>query len=212
MSQHDNPVYSQQVIDFGRVALEYCNFIENTDAVGLLKDWITKAHLILPELYLRAVNLPKLTPAFEELNQRSVNENDYNLVLKKMLVKLGEFDSYEEVFNPNRIEAENSVGESISENLADIYQDIKDFILLFEDGSYEVMYEAVWEVQQSFEQYWGQKLTNTLRALHYLKYSENEIDEMNETDGIQQDSANLDDIDTSNWIISKRQEDFRNNE
>jgi hypothetical protein len=206
MSRTENPVYSPQVLEFTKVAIEFCSFIEQTDAFEI-KLWIDRAHRLLPELYLKAVSLPQLSPAFEELNQRSVTEEDYNFVHQKILVRLGEFDAFEEVFDPNRLEAENSIGESISENISDIYQDVKDFIILLEDGSYEVMYEAIWEVRQSFEQYWGQKLTNTLRAIHFLNYSTDNLEEAND---LPQEKINLDDINTSNWIISKRQEDFQN--
>jgi hypothetical protein len=208
MSDSKNPVYSPQVIEFVKVAGEFCSFIEQTD-IFELRLWIDRAHRLLPELYLKAVNLPVLSPAFEELNQRSVLEDDYEIVHQKMLIRLGEADAYEEIFDPDRIEAENSVGESISENIADIYQDLKDFIILFEDGSYEVMYESIWEVRQSFEQYWGQKLTNTLRAIHFLNYTSDNIDE---TTDYPEEKLNIKDINTSNWIISKRQEDFRNDE
>lgn len=208
MGQSENPVFSPQVIEFTRVANEFCSFIEQTDAFEL-KLWIDKAHRMLPELYMRAVSLPVLSPAFEELNQRSITEQEYKFVHQKMLVRLGEFDTFEEVFDPDRVEAENSVGESISENMADIYQDIKDYIILLKDGTYEVMYEAIWEVRQSFEQYWGQKLTNTLRALHHLNYTSTELEQ---SDDLPPENINLKDIDTSNWIISKRQEDFQNDE
>jgi hypothetical protein len=201
-----NPVYSEQVIAFAKAANEYCSITEKAELLAL-KLWIDKVHRILPELYLGAVSLPILSPSFEEMNQRNVTEEQYASIQKKMLVKLGEFDAFEEVFDKNRIEAEDAVGESISENLADIYQDIKDFVLLFEDGSYEVMYEAIWEVRQSFEQYWGQKLVNTLRAVHFLIYSETVIEE---NTCKPEDNSILDDIDTSNWIISRRQEDFQN--
>jgi hypothetical protein len=201
-----NPVYSEEVIKFVKTADEYCSLIEQTENTAL-KQWIDKIHRILPELYLGAVNLPSLSPSFEELNQRNVTEEQYATLHKMMLVKLGEFDAFEEIFDENRIEAENAVGESIAENLADIYQDIKDFVLLFEDGSYEVMYEAIWEVRQSFEHYWGQKLVNTLRAVHNLNYSESELEESTYKP---EESTDLNDIDTSSWIISRRQEDFQN--
>jgi hypothetical protein len=208
MASSENPVKSPQVNEFIKIARDYCVAVEQVDTPEI-KSWIDRIHRILPELYLKAVALPSLSPSFEELNQRSITEEIYETVHRRMLVKLGEFDAYEEVFDPNRIEAENSVGESISENLADIYQDIKDFCILTEDGSFEVMYEAIWEISQSFEQYWGQKLVNTLRALHYLKYSETEFGENTYKP---EESINFNDIDTSNWIISKRQDDFRDQE
>lgn len=54
----------------------------------------------------------------------------------------------------------------ISEDLADIYQDVKDFICLFQLGLNLTMNDALAQCQENFRLYWGQKLVNTLRALH----------------------------------------------
>ena len=62
---------------------------------------------------------------------------------------------------------------TISENIADIYQDIRDLIFSFQLGYDEVMEEAVAVCKENFELYWGQKLTNVLRALHNVRYSNN---------------------------------------
>ena len=66
---------------------------------------------------------------------------------------------------------------SISENLADIYQDLKDFIMLYRTGDELVMQEALWECQENFRTYWGQKLVNGLRAVHALVYSSIDFDQ-----------------------------------
>ena len=66
------------------------------------------------------------------------------------------------------------------------------------------MYEAIWECSQNFKTYWGQRLTNALRALHFLRYSDEEINE-DEDFKINEDTS-INDIDTSDWIISRRQE------
>ena len=66
---------------------------------------------------------------------------------------LAEKDDYLEVFLPDMAYSDEPIKKNISEDLADIYQDIKDFIFVFQLGL------------------WGQKLVNTMRALHDVKYS-----------------------------------------
>ena len=39
--------------------------------------------------------------------------------------------------------------------MADIYQDIKDFLLLYQTGTEEVMNDAVWECRLNFENFLG---------------------------------------------------------
>ena len=209
MGAGNNPVYSKDVLEFVTAASEYCKFIEQTEKCKL-NDFIDKIHKHLALLYLKATGLPKLDSKHDNMNQRFVNEQDYEFIRQKVLKKLGQYDSYEEVFTPLREESDDAVGASLSENMADIYQDLKDFLLLYEIGSEDVMYEAIWECRQSFRIYWGQRLTNAQRALHFLRYSDEEISE-DESPDIDE-NINLDDIDTSDWIITRRQEDSSDEE
>ena len=66
------------------------------------------------------------------------------------------------------------------------------------------MNDALWECRMNFENIWGQKLVNSLRAIHKFIYSGEEISRR-EDNGEGMDENR----DTSEWIISKRQKDFR---
>jgi len=67
------------------------------------------------------------------------------------------------------------------------------------------MNDAVWECKQNFENYWGQKLVNSLRAIHRFIYSGEEIGKAEIKENIDEER------DTSGWFISKRQKDLRRN-
>ena len=200
----NNPVYSKQVIEFTTVANEYCTLIENCGNAET-QDLIDKLHKILPLLYLKSSLLPVLENDFEEFNEKYVTEMDYNRVRQLIEVKLGEYDRYEEVFDPLRDEHDQPALTTISENIADIYQDIKDYILLFQVGTTEVMHEAVRELVQNYEEYWGQKLVNCLRALHHLKYTVHLTTDMIEND------TNCSDGSCStegNWMFDNAKDSF----
>lgn len=172
-----NPVYSKQVIEFTTVANEYCNFVENIGELDV-EEIIDKLHKLFPLLYLKASLLPSLDNNFEEYNEKYVTEEDYNFIKQGFVLKLNDYDRYEEVFDPMRESHDQPALTTISENIADMYQDLKNFILLFQIGTIEVMHEAIREVFQNFEEYWGQKLVNGLRALHNLKYNIRLTDEI----------------------------------
>ena len=70
---------------------------------------------------------------------------------------------------------------TISEDLADIYQALKNFVEAYRIGLEENVYEAVAEVRNAFVLYWGQTLANAMRALHRVRYSP-EDDEDEELD------------------------------
>ncbi len=103
------------------------------------------------------------------------------------------------------METDEEVVSSISENMSDIYQDIKDFLLLYQTGTSEVMNDAIWECRLNFENFWGQKLVNSMRAIHSFLYSGEEIGI------IEENETNDDDRNTADWFISRRQKDLRSN-
>ena len=170
-----NPVvYSKNVIEFVTVANEYCRFIEgagNEQARGVL----SKAQKILPLLYLKASMLPDFDSSEELMLEKYVTEVDYNFLQQRLMNLFGEYDDYQEVFDQGIQFSDTPLVASISENLTDIYQDVKDFILSYRIGDDQVMLEAIWECFNNFRNYWGQKLVNVLRAIHSLIYN-NQVD------------------------------------
>jgi hypothetical protein len=202
MDTTSDPVYSRNVIEFVAVANEFCKYTEH--ASELKGDELLKIlQRILPLMYLKASLLPQMTPFFEDGNEKFVTESDWIRIDDTLKEKFGTANDFLEVFDERISDSEGPVISQISENMADIYQDIKDFLLLYQTGTSEVMNDAVWECRTNFENFWGQKLLNILRAIHKFIYSgeeigkvENDVDENNERRN------------TSGWFISRRQKDF----
>ena len=84
---------------------------------------------------------------------------------------LAQYDTYLDVFVAEMKYSDTPVTKSISEDLADIYQDVKNFVMQFQVGINETMHDAILECREHFRLYWGQTLVNTLRALHELEYN-----------------------------------------
>jgi hypothetical protein len=163
-------VYSRNVIEFATVANEFCAFIETVSELNR-KDFLGKLQKLFPLLYLKASLLPEISDQDEEETpEKFVTESDYVFILRKLSSKLGEFDSYTEIPEPGTQVGEINIEANISENIADIYQDLKDFILAYRIGTVEVMRAALLECRNNFEQFWGQRLVNGLRAVHMLVY------------------------------------------
>ena len=59
----------------------------------------------------------------------------------------------------------------------EIKQFIKDFIFVFRQGVNRNMHNALATCQDNFKLYWGQKLVNTLRALHEVKFDTHREDD-----------------------------------
>src|SRR5512133_3221240 len=179
MDSRQGPVYSRTVDEFVAVANEFC---KNAERAAEVKgdDMLKILQRLLPLLYIKASLLPELEPVFEDGNEKFVTEETWTKVHETFRLKFGTADDYIEVFDEKIKDDEGPVTSSISENLADIYQDVKDFLLLYQTGTDEVMNDAVWECRMNFENIWGQKLLNGLRAIHKFVYSGEEIGELQE--------------------------------
>jgi len=203
MDDNSGQVYSRNVIEFVAVANEFCKYAEH--ASELKGDELLKIlQRILPLMYLKASLLPQLNPFFEEGNEKFVTEAEWIRIQEILKEKFGTADDYLEVFDEKISEVEGPVISSISENISDMYQDLKDFLLLYQTGTDEIMNDAVWECRMNFENFWGQKLVNSMRAIHKFIYSGEEIGKV-ENDVEENDERR----NTSDWFISRRQRDFR---
>jgi hypothetical protein len=211
MDSFDTPVYSRNVIEFVTVANEFCKYLENCEEVSLT-DFVETTHRILPLLYLKATLLPSIEESYEEFNEKFVTEELYSVIQNNLLKKFGNYNNYDEIYDPLRQENDEPAQLSLAETFSDIYQDVKDFLMQYRTGADEIMQNAVWECRQSFEQYWGQKTVNALRVLHHLKYTIVDLEPTENENINPTDEIDYNKIDTKNWFISRMQEDFRDEE
>ncbi len=176
-------VYSRNVVEFVTVANEFCNSIESVSAFTAREN-LERLQKLLPLLYLKASVLPKTESLLDEELEKFVSELDYNRLHQKWLQLLGENDGFHEVFDPNIQFGEETMRASISENLLDIYQDIKDFITAYSLGNEDVMNDSLAECLFHFEEFWGQQVVNVLRAVHMLLYSNADLEAKNNKDEV----------------------------
>ena len=57
---------------------------------------------------------------------------------------------------------------SIADNLTDVYQDLKDFIILYTKNTQTACENAAFECKLQFETHWGIRVINALKAIHLL--------------------------------------------
>ncbi len=169
-------VYSKNVIELITVANEFCSFLERSEEMES-SDFLSRLQKLLPLLYLKASLLPEFESATEEDLEKFVTEVDYTLIQQNVSRHTGSGDDYQEVFIPGMQFSESALTASIAENVADIYQEMKDLVMSFRTLNEEVMEQALGETQNNFAHVWGQTLVNCMRAVHSLIYSENNIDD-----------------------------------
>lgn len=182
-------VYSKNVVEFVTVANEYCISVENVSNDSTRNN-LEKLQKLLPLLYIKAAVLPKTEKLLEEELEKYVTELDYNVLHQKWLQQLSENDSFYEVFDPSIQFGNETVTASISENLLDIYQSLKDFLTSYSIGNEDVMNDSLTECLYQFEEFWGQQLVNVLRAIHMLVFGDIDLDSTGKTEEIQPGKGN----------------------
>ena len=179
MEKENNPIYERNTLEFVTVALEFCTVVETAGEKELF-DFMDKAVKLLPLLYLKATLLPEVEPDEDDEPELTVTEEMYESVRNRIAELLGEKDSYLETFHPDMQYSDTPIAAFISENLADVYQDVGNFVSLFRQGNEEVMLQSIALCRTNFQEFWGQQLLNALKALHAARYSDDEIIETNE--------------------------------
>ena len=200
-------VYSKNVVEFVTVANEYCATVENA-ANNTAQENLQKLQKLLPLLYIKASVLPKIERILDDELEKYVTELDYNILHQKWLQLLNENDSFYEVFDPSIQFGQETVTASVSENLLDIYQGLKDFLISYSIGNEEVMNDSLAECLFNFEGSWGQQLVNVMRAVHMLVYSDADFGETEIKNEVKPGSGNPKWLD--NFWGTKEEEDIEN--
>lgn len=177
----EHPAYSKNAIEFVAVATETSSFFENSSSFTR-KQFLERTAKVLALIYLKVSMLEDVEPVLDEEPEQFVTEQDYEFVHQNIFNLLGNVDAYLDVFHPDIQLSDAPIAASISEDIADIYQDLKDFSMRYQIGNNDVMNDALSICISSFKQYWGQKLVNVLRAVHAALYSEDLEEDLTEED------------------------------
>ena len=173
MKQQSQVIFERNTVEFVTVAAEYCAFIERSEGQQRA-EFVDTLLKILPLLYIKASMLPECEVMGEDGLEAFVTEDDYEVIRINLQELLADRDDYLDVFVEEMKYSDTPIRKSIAEDLADIYQVVKDFVCQFRSGLNETMHDALAQCREHFAGYWGQTLVNTMRALHEVKYSGDE--------------------------------------
>ena len=179
MKEKEQVIFSRDTVEFVTVAAEFCAYLERAENLRR-KDFVDTMLKILPLLYIKGSMLPECEMLSEIEPETFVTEEDYEVLRYSLASLMSDGDDYLEVFMQDMAYSDTPITRRISEDLADIYQDVKNFISVFQLGFDETMHDSLAICRENFALYWGQTLVNTMRALHSVKYNLKEDDETND--------------------------------
>ena len=164
----EKEIYSHETLEFTTVAVSFCQLMEQARELDMptLVDRMLK---LLPLLYLKAQLLPAVEADEDERPEGQVTEADYDYVLPGVHVLLGEENEYLDVADTTGLCTEETRWRSLAEQLADVYQPVRNFLAVYQDATEEQMAAALAQLQADFRAYWGQQLVDALRQLHRVQ-------------------------------------------
>ncbi len=167
-------IYSDEVVEFVTIANEFCKLLEGLNIITR-EQFIKNTYKILVILQLKSIILPK--PKDENIAQTEsfVNEADWHFIDNEVSSKLGNYEIISDLREPANPEI--SIEISISECMADTYQDLKDFTQLYQYGNPEAVTQGLWECKTNFEQVWGPRIMIVIKEFHNLIHGENDLSE-----------------------------------
>lgn len=100
-----------------------------------------------------------------------LEEEQYESVRMQLAAAFGEDDSYLETFEKDMKYSDTPIANTISENLADIYQPLYDFVVEVRESEGENLEDAYRACKDGFREYWSQTLCNVMRALNAILHA-----------------------------------------
>lgn len=159
-------VKSRQVLEMITVANDFCIFTESLKDKEP-KDIANYYQKVLPLLYIKGSLLPDIEPNDSSANTKYVTEEHWQEIFMAAEEKFGKDDKY---WFPDQ--NNDLMKESIADNLADIYQDMKDFIVLFQDARLASKENAVADLKFLFGIHWGARISKALYHLHLIIFND----------------------------------------
>ena len=160
----DSPVYEKNVFEFLTVANDFCLAMKEVEKTPKLKliDYFRK---VGPLLYLKACLLPDVDVSNPDANERFVTEEEWEALFNLLRNK---FDKDDEFWFVDPEIPKDIIKGSLAEHLTDIYQDLQDFLLLYQKSSLAAKENAVSEISRLFNARWGAAMLNSLNQFHFI--------------------------------------------
>ena len=133
MKKESQVIFDRNVVEFVTVAAEFCRYLEQAEGIRRA-DFVDTVLKLLPLLYLKAQMLPTCEQMGETAPENYVTEETYEIMRINLASILTDRDDYLDVFVSDMKYSDQPVTRYISEDLADIYQDVKDFVFVFRLG------------------------------------------------------------------------------
>ncbi len=164
--QTEDITISRAILEMITVANEFCHYLDTCEKRPK-REIFEFINRIGPLLYLKGSLLPEIEVMDPDANERFVTQENWESIFTLLRDKFGKDDEYWTI-DPEHINETEPLKASLAENIADIYQDMKDLILLYQKNTFAARENAVSECKNLFASHWGYRIGKIMIRLHHL--------------------------------------------
>lgn len=144
--------------DFAAKARQFCDWAQGTPSTVTVSAEMLMARRYLSSLYAMAADLPR----FESNRvERTLLHDDWSMTFQRFATLPVGY--YGNVCNPLEVPADETALGDLADDLADIWRDLKEGLLLFDESDRDA---AGFNWQESFNTHWGTHAANALAVVH----------------------------------------------
>jgi Domain of unknown function (DUF5063) len=150
------------VTAFAAMAEDYCALIESAESTdrSLLLGELASS---LSSLYAAALELPNVQTRTDELLSEGLTHEQWEALYDQLEALFGDYAAYRTA-GPLPEEEAQLYESTVSDDLADIYRDLKGGLLALSAGA--PRNEVLWEWRFGFWTHWGSHTVEALRVIH----------------------------------------------
>lgn len=157
---------SKAAIEMLTVANEYCLFFEEVEKFKP-EDILTYFQRLAPLLYLKGSLLPAIEVEDDDFAERFVTEEQWEEIFKALREKFGPDERY--YIHDHNYDTQEA---SLADNLADIYQDMKDFVMAYQKNTLPARQNALALIRGLFANHWGPIVLQAMGAGHQVLHKD----------------------------------------
>jgi Domain of unknown function (DUF5063) len=148
---------------FVKVVRDYLALVDGLPGPTAI-EFLSQCVILVPQIYALSQQLPDIELTEDEASEES--EVEAEPPMGKIHSLLGKYDLYSAVFDPVFDEA--ALKTTISDDLSDIYTDLKRPLFHYDSGDEHQQRIAIWEWKFYMKIHWGHHAVGALRPIHSL--------------------------------------------
>ena len=153
-----------KIENFAEIVRRYCVWAESS--FGEIEVEMQTAQMILAELKYFVLDLPD-DDSEDDIKLEDVSTEQLKVVQSRY--RNLPVDGYWTIFDPSKVEENEAVFTELSDDLADIYRDIKYGLTLFDAGHFS---EAIWEWKFNYKIHWGRHLLSAQKVIYCWNFTD----------------------------------------